>query len=225
MQSKNIFFDWNGTLLDDFHALHEAINCVLDRGGHQRVDADNFRRGYENTPQALYSNLGLKPHEVERVVKYEGETFHENYEALAVNAGLRDGGSEILHYMNDNNIKPIILSNHIVDAIRAQLQRLQIEHLVADVLAFADRAVQFTGLTKGDRLKNHMTVYKMNPEHTLIVGDSLEEIHVAREYGVISVAITGGGTSEEKLRLEKPDHLIHSLHELKPILQERSFVS
>ena len=59
----------------------------------------------------------------------------------------------------------------------------------------------------------------------MIVGDSVEEIEIAREQGLISVAITGGCASEDRLRGEKPDYLIHSLHELKPILQERGFAS
>ena len=58
----------------------------------------------------------------------------------------------------------------------------------------------------------------------MIVGDSIEEIHIAHEQDLISVAITGGCVSEERLRAGNPDYLIHSLHELKPILQERGFV-
>jgi len=43
--------------------------------------------------------------------------------------------------------------------------------------------------------------------------------------GMVSIALTGGVITEQRLRAAKPDHLIHSLHELKPILQERGFAS
>ena len=59
----------------------------------------------------------------------------------------------------------------------------------------------------------------------MIIGDSVEEIHIAREQGLISVAITGGCVSEKRLRAEKPDYVIHALTELKPIMQERGFAS
>jgi phosphoglycolate phosphatase len=42
---------------------------------------------------------------------------------------------------------------------------------------------------------------------------------------LISVAITGGIVAEQRLRDAKPDHLIHHLRELKPILQERGIAA
>ena len=65
----------------------------------------------------------------------------------------------------------------------------------------------------------------MHDHDTMIVGDSVEEIHIARDQGLISVAITGGCVSERRLRAEDPDYVIHTLHELKPIMLERGFVS
>ncbi len=119
-----------------------------------------------------------------------------------------------------------ILSNHIVDPIRTQLRRLEIEHFFAEVLAYADRATQFKDMTKGERLRRYRVAQRhRGPQDTMIVGDTVEEIQIAREQGLISVAITGGCASEERLRAENPDYLIHSLHGLKPILQERGFVS
>jgi phosphoglycolate phosphatase len=95
--------------------------------------------------------------------------------------------------------------------------------LFADVLAYGARATQFRGGTKGDKLRHYIKENGLCGGEALIVGDSTEEITIARDQGLVSAAITGGCVSEERLRAEKPDYLIHSLHELKPILEQRGF--
>jgi phosphoglycolate phosphatase-like HAD superfamily hydrolase len=80
-------------------------------------------------------------------------------------------------------------------------------------------------MSKGKRLSIYMSEKHIDPKHGIIVGDSIEEIEIGRAEGMVTVAITGGGAAEQRLRAEKPDYVIHSLHELKPILRERSFVA
>jgi phosphoglycolate phosphatase len=103
---------------------------------------------------------------------------------------------------------------------------LGIEHFFEDVLAYADREDQQTrSMSKGDKLRHFMQQEDIYGHPTIIVGDSVEEIEIAQEQGLISVAITGGCVSEERLRAAHPDYVIHSLHDLKPVLAERGFVS
>jgi phosphoglycolate phosphatase-like HAD superfamily hydrolase len=86
------------------------------------------------------------------------------------------------------------------------------------------RAAQFRDLKKSDRLRLYMKNNGLNPAHTFVVGDTVEEIEIAREFGMGSAAITGGLASEEMLRASNPDYIIHSLDELAPILRQRRFV-
>ena len=224
-QSKQIVFDWNGTLFDDTQLIVDVINKVFLHYGYPTVDYPTYQARYEVPFEKLYRNHGLSDAEIERVMKTQGDLFHDHYEPAALAASLRAGAMEILSFSRDQGVRNVILSNHIVDKIRDQLQRLAIENYFADVLAYADRATQFKNMTKGERLRRFMAEHRMNPAHTMIIGDSVEEIHIAKEQGFISVAITGGCVSEKRLQAEGPDHVIHSLSELKPILYERGFAS
>lgn len=223
--TKNIVFDWNGTLFDDFTAVHGCTNVLLASEGHAPVEAEHFRRHYNIPFDQFYRGMGFNDQQIEKLMDLENTSFHDHYEPLATQTGLRDGASDILKQARQYGVKSLILSNHIIDPIRAQLKRLDIEHLLDEVLAYADRATQFRDMTKGERLKNFMKTRAMTPASTIIVGDSVEEIEIAHEQGLIGVAITGGCVSEERLRAVKPDYVIHSLHELRPIMQERGFVS
>ena len=220
-----IIFDWNSTLLDDFHIVHECMNRVMAHAGKPAVSMEDFRASYEVPFEMLYLNLGFAESEVEKMMEHDRHVFHNHYEPRAENAGLRDGAADILQHVKDNGLQSYILSNHIVEPIRNQLRRLSIEHFFTEVLAYATHATQFKDMSKGERLRRYRVDHGQTDHPAIIVGDSIEEIQIAREQGLISVAITGGGALEKRLRDERPDYVIHSLHELKPILAERGFVS
>jgi phosphoglycolate phosphatase len=92
-------------------------------------------------------------------------------------------------------------------------------------MGYASREIQFLDMTKGERLRRYIEAKNLDASNALIIGDTVEEIEIARELGMGCIAITGGVNSESRLREKSPDHIIHSLQELKPILQERGFMS
>lgn len=225
VSKKHIIFDWNGTLLDDFHSMHACMNIVMQKVGHEPVSADFFRAHYDVPFERLYKNLGFADHEIASLVEHDRDTFYHHYEPMADKAHLRIGAVDMLDYARAHDVQSVILSNHIVDPIRTQLKRLSIEGHFSEVLAYPDRPTHFKDMTKGQRLQKFIAKHGVPSHQTIIVGDSVEEIQIAHEQNLIGVAITGGCVSEERLRAEKPHHVIHSLHELKPILHERGFVS
>jgi|GEM_PF-4828544 len=52
-----------------------------------------------------------------------------------------------------------------------------------------------------------------------IIADTREEIRIARQFGMVSIAITGGYNSLKVLHDEKPDHLIEHLSEIPALFQ------
>ena len=219
-------FDWNGTLFDDFDAMLTCNNIVFTRfGRNPAATPDAYREHYEIPFGTLLRNHGFSDEEVATIDEQSKQIFHDHYEPHAEKLGLREGAHEILRHVHDHGIQSLILSNHLVEPIRVQLRRLEIDHHFAEVLAYADRAVQLRDMTKGEKFAALYESEGLQPRDTLIVGDSTEEISIAREQGLISVAITGGCVSEERLRAAKPDYLIHSMHELQPILEQRGFLS
>lgn len=223
--AKNLVFDWNCTLLDDIGALHQCTNQLLEGVSHPPVSLEFFQNHYDIPFRRLYNNLGLTDDQTRQLIEANNTQFHDLYESLARQTELRDGAVWVLQQAKAHNVATYILSNHLVDPIRMQLKRLGIENFFEEVLAYGDRAAQQARhMTKGEQLRQFMEGQDINGGNTIIIGDSVEEIEIAEEQGLISVAITGGCVSEERLREANPDYVIHSLHELKPIMQERGFI-
>ncbi|MGY2933266.1 MULTISPECIES: HAD family hydrolase [unclassified Bradyrhizobium] len=221
MMKPALVFDWNGTLLDDADALLQTTNTILDRFGRAAIDMHTFRDHFDVPLSAFYRNLGMSESEIETVDSHDSAIFHDTYEPLASKAELREGARCILETARQQEVPSIIVSNHIVDPLITQLRRHGIDDCVAEVLAFESRATQYKSTSKGERLHLYMRAYNLNPSSTFIIGDMPVETDIARELGLISVAITGGFVSETRLRAAQPDYLIEDHHKLLPILQER----
>jgi len=221
---NSIVFDWNCTLLDDFGAMIECMNLIMAEVGHPPITAEFFRTHYDVPFERLYRNFGFKGETLNKVMELDRDFFHRHYEPMAERQNLRPGAKDIFLAADAHGVETIILSNHIVDPIKTQLNRLGIHHHFTEVLAYADLETQFVDMTKGERLRRHRAQDARHHGEALIVGDSIEEIEIAHEQNLISVAITGGCVSETRLRAAKPDYVIHSLHELAPIMRERGLV-
>jgi phosphoglycolate phosphatase len=217
---KHIVFDWNGTLLDDANIVFESIRDILQEQGGHALNRDLFFSAYHIPFETSLRRMGVPDDLADEVMKH----FHDEYEKRAASAPLREGALEVLEMARSNNIRSIILSNHIEPAIHTQLARHEIAYHFGDVLAFASRATQFRDMTKGERLRRYFAQHGYTAKNAVIIGDSAEEPAIAHDQGMVGVAITGGCFVEKDLRAANPHHVIHSLKELPAILRERGML-
>src|SRR5580704_3201097 len=115
--TKNIVFDWNGTLLDDTHSVLEAVNIVLAKVGRAPIDMRTFSDGH-NWPmkiedkdwpvRSFYRDIGLTEVELDKIMEIERDIFHDNYKALADRAALRPGATQILKDLQAEGVQPLI---------------------------------------------------------------------------------------------------------------------
>lgn len=218
-----LVFDWNGTLLDDASALLQTTNSILDRFGHAAIDMNTFREHCDVPLSLLYRSLGMSRDEVAAVDQDGSAIFHDTYEPLASKAELREGARRMLELARQQAASSIIVSNHIVDPLRSQLRRLEIDGYIEDVIAFESRATQYQSMSKGERLRRYMQKNNLDPASTFIIGDMPVEIDIARNLGLTSISITGGFVSEWRLRAARPDYTVKNHYELLPILKRHGF--
>ena len=223
--TKFIVWDWNGTLLDDTGVILSAVNRSLEKI-RKPIDLAELRRHSAIPLQQFWRNLGLAE---EIIVAHQGRlsaTFHDHYESNVATAELRTGSAALLRQTRKAGIAHMILSNHIVAAIEAQLARLASHDIFSHVLAFADRQEQLAmKMRKGERLQHFMRENALRPENGVIVGDTVEEAEIGQQTGLASIVITGGIHTEEHLRTARPDHVVHHLDEMLPILRTRGLLS
>jgi pyrophosphatase PpaX len=60
---------------------------------------------------------------------------------------------------------------------------------------------------------------KVDPLECVYVGDTPEDLQMARAAGVCAIAVLGPFPTEKKLRAEKPDFLLEKLEQLPELLR------
>jgi phosphoglycolate phosphatase len=216
---KLVAFDWNGTILADMQCMLDADNYVLSKLGKSPINMAQLREAFDMPISKFFKNLGIAESEYKNNKHLFTEGWHGYYEPRVAGARTRAGTKEILQWLNKQQISTILFSNHIQDAIRVQLKRLKIDDLFKVVLANTDTSASyFEGKKK--RLAEYIKQKGYKTEEVLVVGDTTEEIEIAKELGIVSVSVTGGNHSLKRLKAAKPDYLIHNLAELKDIIKK-----
>lgn len=215
---KLVVFDWNGTLLADTLACMEADNQVLKTFGGTPVTLNEFRKTIIIPSIDFYVQHGCDRNTLLEKADKVSELFHATYESRASKCRTRTGTKELLPYLSSKSIDAVILSNHTMDGIHSQLARLNISMYFKDVLANSGLDSSLTGRNKSEKLQAYLQNSSYQPNETMIVGDSPEEIEIAHSLNLISVAVTGGYYSTQRLRNVKPDYLIGNIAKLTDII-------
>lgn len=217
---KLIAFDWNGTLLADMRAIFQADNEIIKYLGLKPNTYYQFQKHFDVPVIKYFEALGADKKRLHEEAEKIAQIFHKYYEPRAKHVRTRAHARAVLAWLNKEKIKSIVFSNHIDEMIDKQLVRLKIKEYIAKILANSFNHSAYTERTKKDRLENYLKKNSLKPKETLIVGDTIEEIEIAKDIGALCVAITQGNCSTDRLEKAKPDYLIHDLGNLINIIRE-----
>lgn len=212
-------FDWNGTLFDDTPATLQATNIVLQKFGVGPIDLHTLQETFTFPLIHFYERVGISPDEYLKHAEEEGASYVEAYESCNGECAIMDGAFELLEWLNAKGVHTMILSNHMQGNLDADVARLGIAPHMKHVSGNLERATMTQGLSKQIRLEAYMQEHGFTPEKTFIIGDSHEEPELAKRLGILGISIAGGLLSAERLEKYKADHIVHSLNEVRPILE------
>ncbi len=212
-------FDWNGTLFDDTPATLQATNTVLAKFGKGPLDLHTLQETFSFPLIHFYERVGIPPDEYLKNAEEEGAAYVEAYEACNGNCTIMDGAIELLTWLNGRGVHTMILSNHMQGNLDVDVERLGIRPYMKHVSGNTERATMTQGLSKQIRLEAYMEEHGFAPENTFIIGDSHEEPELAKRLGILGISIAGGLLSAARLKKYKADHIVQTLHEVRPILE------
>ncbi len=222
MSIKLVAFDWNGTLLADTFSSELIDNKILKHYGLPPITIKKFRETFDVPVSKYWKALGVN----ERLLKQDSKNFFKMwpklYEPVADKCRTRSGVRETLKYLDSKKISCVIYSNHTVPDIQRQLNRLKLSDLISQTLARKDAEDRSHNhyRSKDQKLASYVKKHKFKPHEVISIGDTEEEIEIAKKLGYYSVALTGGYNSTPRLKKHHPDFLIHNMKELMSIIKK-----
>jgi pyrophosphatase PpaX len=204
-----VLFDWDGTLIDSYHADSQAYLALFQELGIPwgLVELDQH---YSPDWYTVYRAAGIPP-----ARWAEADTLWRTHYAR-YRPKLIHGARQVLGQLAKRHRLGLVTSGD-----RHRVERQLRQHRLTQLF----RARVCSGDTANKKphpepLLKALQEMKLNARECVYVGDTPEDLQMARAAGVCAIAVLGPFPTEKKLRAEKPDFLLEKLEQLPVLLRE-----
>jgi len=212
MRYEYVFWDWNGTLVNDVYAALASVNDILLRRGREPIDIERYY-SLVATPITLFYIELFKPDKADLDALFP--EFHAGYDRYLPRYGLADGAVELLYRLKRAGVSQAIISSSEENRLVEQTRTFGIDGVF-------DRIIGQSGFHAGSKLeraRGYMLERGIPPERTLMIGDLDHDAAVAEGLGVDCLLYSGGHQSRailEKLGPPVIDRLDEALRFIFP---------
>ncbi|MDF6020681.1 HAD hydrolase-like protein [Streptomyces sp. JH34] len=191
----HLVWDWNGTLLDDIHAVLGATNAAFAEVDLAPLTLEQYRETYCVPIPKFYERLMGRlptPAEWERM---DG-LFHRHYTEQRAACGLTEGVEELLARWLRGGRSQSLLSmyghEHLVPVVRG--------YGIEGHFVRVDGRTGPSGGSKALHMERHFEVLGgIAPESAVVIGDAVDDAVAAAHVGARAVLYTGGSHSRSSL--------------------------
>ncbi|MGM9970289.1 MAG: HAD family hydrolase [Anaeroplasma sp.] len=191
---KHIFFDFNGTLINDIDLCIELLNDLLKGQNKKPVSKEKYKEIFTFPIKEYYLRAGVDFN----IESYESLAikFIECYQPRSLQCGLFDGVVDTLKYLKQKGIHQYILSASERNNLLEQCKYYQIDNLFDAILGIDD----IHASSKVEVAINFMKMTGINPSEAVFIGDTLHDFEVANAMGVMCILVSCGHQSINVLK-------------------------
>ncbi len=205
---EGVLFDWDGTLIDSYHADTSAYLAMFKEMG--------ISWGLEE----LEKNYSPNWYQVYRSAKLPRRLWDEADRAWRAHYAkhqpkLISGARQVLARISDKHHLGLVTSGDRGRVIR-QLREFRLTRLFSASVCSGDT------LRKKPHpapLRLALRQMELEPASCVYVGDAPQDVEMARSAGVLAIGVLGPFPTEKRLRAARPEFLIGSILELPEVLK------
>ncbi|APU19720.1 HAD family hydrolase [Actinoalloteichus sp. GBA129-24] len=191
----HIVWDWNGTLLNDNHAVLEGVNSICRFYRREEVDLDYWRSVFSRPLQACYERLLERPLTEEDWARVD-TLYHGAYNELLHTCALAVDAEQVLTDWRAAGNSQSLLSMWFHDPLTEMIARLGL----VDFFSRVDGLVgPMGGGSKAEHLARHLAEGELDPASVVLVGDVVDDARAAESVGAGCVLVTTGMTARPVL--------------------------
>jgi len=194
LDMKVVFWDWNGTLVNDAPVLCDVFNVLVTARGYSAVTLDEYRELYRHPVREMYEQIGFdfEKHPFEVVAR----EWHEAYRQRVPSIRLHEDSIATLEAFRNYGSRQAVLSALPHQVLMESVANHRVEHFFDQVAGIAH--------DKGDsKIQEGLQLAKLmqaRGDEITIIGDSSHDAEVARELSARCILVARGG--ESRCRLE-----------------------
>ncbi len=207
MKFDSIIWDWNGTLLNDVRIAVDSINHLLHDRNLELLTTERYLDVFTFPVQNYYELIGFdlktEPFEIPAF------QFISLYNEAVKDCGLHNEVVPLLSRLRAQGYRQFILSAMEQQVLEKTVTDNVIYHFFEDLCGLSDNFA-VSKVANGKTLINKRG---LDPERTLLVGDTIHDYEVAQAIGCKCVLIAKGHQSKERL-LTTGAHVLDGLDEI-----------
>ena len=203
-----IFWDWNGTLLNDVDMCVNSMNQLLQKRHLPLMDRKRYRDVFSFPVKDYYEQLGFDFQK--EAFEIPAHEFMDIYHRFLPETQLFPCTTEILDYYKQHGYRQVILSAMEHQSLMKTLKD-------RGILKYFDSVSGIDNIYAGGKTEMARTFFqkmKISKKEAVLIGDSLHDYEVANELGITHWLVAAGHQSKERL-LEVTPHVVDNLMELK----------
>ena len=216
MRYSHIFWDFNGTIIDDVGNALQCVNDMLERKGRQPITLDDYYTYVETPIIGFYRHI-LPPDELD--FQDISRQYHSDYARHINETGLAEGAYELLHKLKAMGVHQYIITANILSEAEELIEKFGISACFDKILGAKNTLAE----SKIDRAKAFFKELNINRNGAILIGDTLHDLETANALGIDCVLVSYGHQGRRLLE-EHNAFTVNSLKDVEKILFDNRIV-
>lgn len=210
MRYKHIFWDFNGTIIDDVHNALSCVNDMLERKGMKPINLTEYY-DYVDTPIINFYYRILPPEEV--IFSEISKQYHSDYARHLEETTLANGAEAILKELKENGVHQYIITSNFIGETVELTKKFGVFNYFDEVLGADNTLAE----SKVERAKEFFDLRGINRNDAIFIGDTLHDMETANALGIDCVLVAYGHQGR-KLLEEHNAYVVENLQGVRDII-------
>lgn len=190
---NTVFWDWNGTLLNDMKICIDSINILLRERNKQKITPEIYRKIFTFPVKEYYKKAGFDFSEED--FSTPATQFINLYKKELYKAPLFENTLNILNYFHRKNIQQYIISAMEQKSLTKSVKERNISNFFNKITGINDHYAA----SKIDRAKQLIKENNIEANSTCLIGDTVHDYEVANKIGCKCILVANGHQNKERL--------------------------
>jgi len=205
---RGVLFDWDGTLIDSYAADSSAYLAMFREMGIP-WGLEDLAQHYSPNWYRVYRAAKLPRARWDDADRAWRKQYAEHSPQLIT------GARQVLVRLEREHHLGLVTSGDR-DRVTRQLRTFRLTQLFGARVCSGDTAQKKPHPAP---LRLALQTLRLDPSSCVYVGDSPEDLEMAKRAGVRAIAVLGPFPTEKRLRAARPDFLLESIRELPEVLK------
>lgn len=208
IDSKDIIWDYNGTLLDDLNIGVQSINQMLSKRGLPNLNTETYREVFTFPVKKYYETVGFN------FEKEDWDTtareFISLYTSFLPETNIFPEAIQLLSHFSLQGKKQFILSAMEQGMLNLSVKNEKIGNYF-DEISGIDNIYASSKIENGRKL---FKTHQLSPKEVCLLGDTSHDYDVAKELGCKCILIASGHQSYKRLKETGCPIVVNHLNEI-----------